>query len=80
MISITDKDTGAPLGAITEAQLQFLQDQLEEESLKDQDYYINETTVDSFEQSGADPALVKLLRSALGGRSEMEIRWSKGAG
>jgi processive 1,2-diacylglycerol beta-glucosyltransferase len=77
MIQLHDKDTGAPLGSITEAQLQFLIDQLEEESSKDQDYYINETTVDLFEQRGAEPALVRLLRGALKGRSEMEIRWSR---
>ena len=77
MIQLHDKDTGAPIGAITEAQLQFLIDQLEEESSEDQDYYINETTVDLFEQRGADKALVTLLRSALKGRTEMEIRWSR---
>jgi len=78
MIKVSDKDTGAPIGTITEQQLKFLQDQLEEESHDDQDYYINETTVDTFEHSGADAALVTLLRRALGGRREMEIRWSRG--
>lgn len=77
MIQLTDKDTGAPLGTISEEQLQYLIDHLEEESSDDQDYYINETTVDLFEQHGADKALVALLRSALEGRREMEIRWSR---
>lgn len=77
MIKVSDKDSGAAIGTITEAQLQFLQDALEEESRADQDYYINTTTVDSFEQSGADRELVALLRRALGERSEMEIRWSR---
>ncbi len=77
MIQLTDKDTGAALGTISEQQLQYLIDQLEEESSEDQDYYINETTVDLFEQRGADKALVSLLRSALKGRTEMEIRWSR---
>lgn len=77
MIKVSDKDSGTPIGTITEAQLQFLQDALEEESRTDQDYYINTTTVDSFEQAGADAELVKLLRRALGERSEMEIRWSR---
>ena len=77
MIQVHDKDTGAALGTITEAQLQFLIDQLEEESSDDQDYYINETTVDLFEQRGADMALIRFLRNALKGRSEMEIRWSR---
>lgn len=77
MIQLHDKETGALIGTISEPQLQFLIDQLEEESSKDQDYYINETTVDLFEQRGADPGLVRLLRGALRGRSEMEIRWSR---
>jgi hypothetical protein len=28
-----------------------------------------------FEQRGADPALVALLRQALGDREDMDIRW-----
>src|SRR5207249_4463765 len=47
MIQLYDKETGASLGAITEEQLQFLADQLEEESPQDQDYYINEPTLDA---------------------------------
>lgn len=77
MIQIHDKDTGARIGTLTEEQLQFLVDQLEEESGEDQDYYINETTVDLFEVNGADKALIALLRDALNGRTEMEIRWSR---
>ena len=77
MIQLHDTDTGASIGAITEDNLRFLIDQLEEESGEDQDYYINETTLDIFEKGGADTALVSLLRSALNGRTEMEIRWSR---
>jgi hypothetical protein len=77
MIQLHDTDTGAWIGTITEDNLQFLIDQLEEESGADQDYYINETTLDIFEKGGADTALVSLLRSALNGRTEMEIRWSR---
>ena len=77
MIQLHDTDTGAWIGTITEDNLQFLIDQLEEESGADQDYYINETTLDIFEKDGADTALVSLLRSALNGHTEMEIRWSR---
>lgn len=77
MIQLHDKDTGAWINNITEEDLQFLADQLEEESSDDQDYYINETTLDMFEEAGADKALVALLRGALNGRTEMEIRWSR---
>ena len=77
MIQLNDKDTGAFIGTITEDTLQFLIDQLEEESEEDQDYYINEATLDIFEENEADKALVSLLRGALKGRTEMEIRWSR---
>jgi hypothetical protein len=77
MIKLYDVATNAPLGTITEAQLQFMIDQLEEESQQDKDYYINIDTIDLFEQSGADPALLDLLRRSLGARSEMDVRWER---
>jgi hypothetical protein len=77
VIQLHDKDTGALIGTITEEQLEFLIGELEEESGDDQDYYINEDTIDIFEEAGADKALVSLLRGALKGRTEMEVRWSR---
>ena len=77
MIQLHDKETGAWIGTITEENLRFLIDQLEEESRTDQDYYINETTIDNFEEGGADKGLISLLRGALNGRTEMEVRWSR---
>lgn len=78
MIKLKDKDTGLALDSITEGQLKFLIDQLEEESDEDQDYYVNQTTVDLFETAdGADPALIAILRKALNGKEEMEIIWSR---
>lgn len=77
MIQLHDKDTGTWIGTITADNLQYLIDQLEEESREDKDYYINETTLDMLEQRGADQALITLLRGALNGRTEMEIRWSQ---
>jgi hypothetical protein len=52
-----------------------MQRDLEEESLEDTNYYINQATVDMFEQQGASPALVTLLRTALGDAEDMDIRW-----
>jgi hypothetical protein len=77
MIELRDKDTATAIGQITEEQLQFLVDQLEEEYEEDTDYYLNVATIDMLEQNGADPGLVKLLRDAMGGREEMEIQWSR---
>ena len=77
MIKLYDKDTGVFLGTITEVQLQFLIDQLEEESTEDTDYYINQATLDLFEETGADADLLALLRQALGTREDIEIQWVK---
>jgi hypothetical protein len=77
MIELRDKRTGASLGTISQAQLQFLIDQLEEEDIEDQDYYINLATLDMFERAGADPELLELLRQSLGAREDMDIVWSR---
>jgi processive 1,2-diacylglycerol beta-glucosyltransferase len=77
MIELRDKETGRSLGSITEDQLQFLVDQLEEESSTDTDYYLNTATLDMFVDNGIDPQLLALLRGALGNREDMEIEWSR---
>ena len=77
MIRLIDTETGAAVGTITEAQLEFLMDQLEEESDEDQDYYLTVDTIDAFEEAGAEPALLTVLRNAIGERDEMEIRWAR---
>lgn len=75
MILLQDKETGNDIGEITEAQLQFLIDQLVEESSSDQDYYINQDTLDVFAEAGAEAGLMDLLRAAMSDREDMEIRW-----
>lgn len=77
MIRLIDTETGAAVGTITDAQLEFMIDQLEEESGDDSDYYLTADTIDAFEEAGAEAALVTVLRNALGERDEMEIRWSR---
>jgi processive 1,2-diacylglycerol beta-glucosyltransferase len=76
MIRLFDVETDAPLGTITEAQLEFLIDELEEESSTDRDYFINTATVEMLEEDGADAALLTVLRDALADRDEMEVRWA----
>lgn len=75
MIKLYHVQSGAPVGEISEEQFHFIRTQLEEEATTDQDYYINQATVDLFEVRGADPTLVALLRAALGDDEEMDIRW-----
>lgn len=77
MITLTEKATNKPLGQISEEQLQYLIDNLEEEWLEDQDYAITPLLLEHFESQGADAELVSLLREALGGRDEMEVVWKR---
>ena len=77
MINLTEKDTNKPLGQISEEQLQYLIDNLEEEWLEDHDYAITPLLLEYFESQGADAGLVALLRNALAGRDEIEIVWKR---
>jgi len=45
MVKLYDKSTAQYLDRISDKELQFLIDDLEEESLTDTDYYINRTTL-----------------------------------
>ena len=79
MIRLYDKESGADLGTITRAQLQFLVDQLEEESLEDRDYYINQETVAYFREMSLNlEGLLGILGRALGDREGIEIVWKEG--
>ena len=75
MIQLRDKDKGTQIGLITEKQLQFLVDQLEEEHDRDKDYWLNRDTLEILKENGADQQLISLLENALGEREEMEIEW-----
>ena len=75
MIKIFDISTGEEIGEISEGQLQFMIDQLEEESMEDQDYSITPMLISFWEGKGADPGLIKLLKEALGKENEVIIRW-----
>lgn len=79
MIKIYNKVTNEFLGRITESELQFLVDHLEEESLRDTDYYILRETVDEFPQQGASPKLMEVLRGGLKSDNAIEIRWERDA-
>jgi hypothetical protein len=77
MIKLRDKETGASLGQISNDDLQFLIDNLEEEWDGDTDYYLNRTTIEMLKDSGADKSLIKLLEGALGDRDDVEIAWEE---
>ncbi|MBI5403596.1 MAG: galactosyldiacylglycerol synthase [Ignavibacteriae bacterium] len=77
MIKLYNNETGDLIGEITESQLQFLIDNLEEESDDDVDYYINIPTIDSFVELGAEAGLIDVLKKGLGSNEDMEIRYEK---
>lgn len=77
MVNLYNKSTGDLIGEISQDELQFLIDQMEEESMQDKDYSITQMEITYFDQHGASPNLVSLLRKALGDQSEVIIIWSQ---
>jgi hypothetical protein len=80
VIDLYNAKTGELLGPITDADLQVLVDALEEESSKDQDYYIDAATIDVIGDGRATEHLLGLLRRALGGAAGVDIRWVRREG
>lgn len=80
MITLYDNDNDSPIGVISEADLQFLQMHLEEESREDKDYWIDPATLDLLEADAAPHTLMALLRTAMAGKPGVEIRWEPGPG
>lgn len=74
MATLTIKETNSNL-SISDEQLQFLIDHLEEESYDDQDYYLTQATIDLLAKQGADAALITLLRTALDDREGIDVVW-----
>jgi len=77
MINLYNQSTNTLIGTISQNQLQFLIDQLEEEFPEDHDYSITGMELAYFEGQGVDPELLRMLRQALGGQDELIIRWSR---
>jgi processive 1,2-diacylglycerol beta-glucosyltransferase len=76
-IALFDQRTGVLLGALDEGQFAFLDRHLERESPDDDDFYINESTVESLRLQGADAELIDLLQQALGPDGEGDVRWDR---
>jgi hypothetical protein len=77
MIVLKNKETGAALGELSDRQLQFLVDALEEEHDADQDYWIHREQIEAFRRRGADPGLLDMLARAIGGREGIEVIWER---
>ena len=77
-IRIIDKNSGAHLGEIGSDDLQLMIDQFEEESSRDRDYFIDQTTISLLEEAGASQRLLSLLREVVGTSDGVDIRWEEG--
>jgi len=77
MIDLYNAATNQLLGSITEADLKVLADALEEESMEDQDYYIDSATIDVIADGKATEHLLGLLRKAVGEHDGVDIRWQR---
>jgi processive 1,2-diacylglycerol beta-glucosyltransferase len=58
------------VGTITENQLDFLIENLEEEFEEDEEYFLNADTIDYLKEQGADSTLIALLEKALSGSQD----------
>ncbi len=77
MIQLRNKDTGEVLGTISADDLQFLQDQLVEESEEDTDYYLNREELNIFKVKKASKELISLLEKGFGDGADLEIQWEE---
>jgi len=75
-IRLSEKDSGRTLGSISEADFQMLVDYMEEESSKDQDYYVEHTAIDALESLGASADFVALLRTSVGDSEGVDVVWA----
>jgi processive 1,2-diacylglycerol beta-glucosyltransferase len=66
---------GETIGTITDKQLQFLVDQLEEEDEDDNDYFIDRDTLELLSDNGADPELLEMIEGAMGDDDEIDVAW-----
>lgn len=77
---ISDWQSGAPIGEISGADMRLLLEHLVRESRTDDDFYINQATLRMLAEHGASAPLLDVLRRALNGRDECDIRWSRQQG
>lgn len=68
-------DNGIDIGTISDEQLKFLVEQLEEEHDEDTDYFIDRDTLELLYDNGADPELLGMLEKAIGDDDSMDIAW-----
>ena len=77
MPRLYEKQSGQFLGTVSDADIQSLVDQLEEEHQTDEDYFVDSATVDLLEEAGASASLIAMLRGAVGDSDGVDVRYEK---
>ena len=72
---LIDIEHNEEIGVVTEDQVQFLIDNLEEEGFEDQDYYIDSESLSFLAENGCDEELVTMLADALEDRVNIDVRY-----
>ena len=75
MPRLYDKSDDSLLGEVSQDDIDLLVAQLEEESSRDRDYYIDNPTFLRLAEAGASAALLDALKMVLDRGGEAEIRW-----
>lgn len=75
MPRLTRLDTGDDIGTISDAQLKFLVEQIDEEHAEAQETPIDRETLELMSDNGGDPELLALLEKAIGDDDAMTITW-----
>lgn len=75
MPKLYEQPTNRLLGEISQADLDLLIAQFEEDSSRDRDYYINNETFLLLADAGASAVLLDALKMALDASGEADVRW-----
>ena len=75
-MKLYDSRSGALVGEVTEDDVQFLIDQLEEEHADDVAYYVSADTLEFLRSRNARPELLEVLTRAIAAQGDAELRWS----
>ena len=72
---LIDLEHDQEIGIITEDQVQFLIENLEEGGVEDQDYFIDEETYEFLAENGCEEELLEMLAENLEGKDSIDIRY-----
>jgi len=79
MYKLYDSAQDKLVGRLNQEQLTALANYMEEEFSDDTEYYLTSDDCSIMEEQGFDPELVRVLRDALAGRDDMDLRYEREA-